>query len=650
MKKLLFLLLLSNQLLAQDTTKITELTRVLVVGIRADSKTPVTQKTLGDTSIQSTYQGQEVPVLLSSQPSMNSSTDGGHAQGYTYLTLRGMNQSRINVTLNGVGLNEPEDAGVYTSNYPSFINAIHSIQIQRGVGTSSNGSASFGGSINLQTKSGLIRGSEVQIGIGSYNTKRFNTSISSGLTNKNFAFFANFGAMSTDGFRYNSGSSGGSVLFSLGHYGSKQITKFTLFSGNSTNQMAWEATDEETLKKDYRTNQRGKDAKDVFDQLHLQLNNISIINKNLKVSQTLYYNHLDGMYDVYNYKDIKVNGYYANENQHSNWLGYIGQMNLKAGNLRVTLGLSASTYKRQHNGYEMDTTHTKYSYSNYGIRRELSGFIKFNYDVDNISYYLDLQQRYNDFTYVGSVPLDKQKWSFFNPKFGVKAFVNDNLNIYYMFGISHREPTRSVMFNNNLYLVDFNNVKPEKVLDYEIGLNITTTKLTLQANVFAMFFNNEIIPAGKLGSNSLPVMINVDNSLRCGFEVDLDLKVTKLITYSVNAIASRNRFGNDQKTHPFTPSLILNQTGELNYNNISFGLNTTTLSDSYMDIENRFTSSGYTILGLNTSYTLNRYKLSIQANNLLNYKYYNNGYVIGNTKYFYPNALANYYITLRVKL
>ena len=278
------LILIGFQSIAQDSTVVT-LNRVLVTAVRADKKTPVTQKTIGDTALQYGYQGQEVPVLLSSLPAMSSNSDGGHGQGYTYLSLRGAGQARINMTLNGVPLNEPEDHGVYSSNFPSFINAIQSIQIQRGVGTSSNGTAAFIGSINFQSKSGLVKNTDVQLGGGSYNTTRYNVSTSTGLLKNNIALFINVGGITTEGFRYNSGSRGGSIFISGGYYGTKRITKLTVFSGVSKNWMAWEGSEESVLAKDYRSNPRINDNPDLFNQTHVQLQNIIFSIRNLSLHQ-----------------------------------------------------------------------------------------------------------------------------------------------------------------------------------------------------------------------------------------------------------------------------------------------------------------------------------------------------------------------------
>lgn len=644
------LTMIGFQSFAQDSTIVT-LNRVLVTtSVRADKKTPVTQKTIGDTTLQSGYQGQEIPVLLSSLPSMSSNSDGGHGQGYTYLSLRGAGQARINMTLNGVPMNEPEDHGVYSSNFPSFINAIQSVQIQRGVGTSSNGTAAFIGSISFQSKSGFKKGTEVQLGGGSYNTVRFNVSTSTGLSKKNLALFVNVGGVTTEGFRYHSGSRGGSLFISGGYYGSKRVTKLTLFSGISKNYMAWDGVEESELAKDYKSNPRGNDNPDMFTQTHVQLQNINIFSNKSKLTSTLFFNYLNGHYDVYSMKDVNLIGYYAKENQNSNWVGYITQYNHIFKKFKLSLGLSANTYTRNHSGVEFYNSTTSATYKNSGNKNELSGFAKISYDRENVTYYLDLQQRFVEFKYHGDVPLNKQSWSFFNPKIGFKVFVDEKTSYYCTAGISHREPTRSVMFSGGLYLTTLNKVKPEKVIDYEVGVNYNGPRLTLQSNVFLMDFNDEIIPVGPSGANSLPTMINVNESIRAGFEVDLEYKISDKFSYSMNATLSHNTYG-DKNLHPlFSPSRIFNQSIGYSANNLSVSLSQTAYSKSFIDLSNKNATPSYTVFYFNASYDYKNCNISFQANNLLNSKYYCNGYMSGNSKYLYPNALFNYYFTLRIKL
>lgn len=640
-------ILVGYQSIAQDTVKITQLTPVLVTGVRADKKTPVTQKTIGDTSIQETYQGQEVPILLSSLPSMYSNSDGGHSQGYTYVSMRGASQNRINMTLNGVPLNEPEDHGVYTSNVPGFINGISSIQIQRGVGTSSNGAASFIGSINFQSKNGFRKGTEIQIGGGSFNTFRVNASKSSGL-NGNYASFVNISGITTDGFRKNSGSDGGSIFYTGGYYGDKQITKLVFFSGFSKNRMAWEGSDEQILKNDFRDNPRGNDDKDFFLQTHVQFHNINLFNKHNKLTTTLFYNRLDGNYDVYNKQSLSDLGYYAQENQYSNWFGYVGQYDYKAPDVNFTLGASLNRYQRYHNGIEFYSVTDSFKYKNHGTKNEASGFAKLNYGPENLKMFVDIQARYVDFDYVdANVSFKKKSWLFINPKFGVKTFIQKNFDFYMSISMSHREPTRSVLFNNGFYLTDLNNIKSEKVIDIELGVNYISEKIALQANFYSMSFDNEIIPAGPLGPNSLPTMINVENSSRNGFEFDVDYRFLTGLTYSVMGSLSDSRFGSFNKRQLFSPNMIINHS--LSYTNgpVSANINQSIYSKSYIDIENNFSVPACSTLGVNLSYTYKNYKLTLQGNNITNNRYYFNGYAVNGKRFLFPNALSNYFVTLR---
>lgn len=654
MKQLFILvltILIGYQSIAQDTNKVMQLTPVLVVGVRADKKTPVTQKTIGDTSIQESYQGQEVPILLSTFPSMYSNTDGGHSQGYTYVSMRGASQNRINMTLNGVPLNEPEDHGVYTSNMPGFINAIGSIQIQRGVGTSSNGAASFIGSINFQSKNGFRKGTEIQIGGGSFNTFRVNASRSSGLKG-NYASFMNVSGLTTDGFRRNSGTTGGSLFYTGGYFGEKRITKVVLLTGFSKNQMAWEGSDEDVLKNDYRDNPRGNDNKDFFAQTHVQLHNINLFNKRSKLTTTLFYNRLDGHYDVYNRESLADLGYYAQENQYSNWFGYVGQYDYKTPNVNFTLGTSLNTYTRYHKGVEFySPTDNGFNYKNHGTKNEISGFAKVNYGPENIRMFLDVQTRYIDFDYVdANIAFNKKSWLFVNPKAGFKIFIKKNLDVYMSMSMSHREPTRSVLFNNSFYLVDLNNIKAERVYDIELGVNYKSEKVALQANLYTMSFKNEIIPAGPLGSNSLPTMINVENSARYGFEFDVDYNFLTGLTYSVNGSLSDSRFGPLNRRQLFSPNLIVNHS--LTYTNgpISANINQSIYSRAYIDIENQFSIPPCSTLGVNLSYSYKNYKLSVQGNNITNNRYYFNGYAMNGKRYLFPTALSNYFVTLRIQL
>jgi len=655
---------------SQDSLKLTELSPILITAVRADSKIPVTQHTYGDTDIQTGYQGQEIPMLFSSLPSMYTNSDGGASNGYSYFALRGIDQTRINVTLNNCPLNESEDMGVYTSNYPSFINAVQSMQIQRGVGTSTNGSSSFGGSINFQTKSGLNKGTEIQLGSGAFNTQRFNISTSTGLSKHNLALFANVGGLTTDGFRENSGSHGGSIFISSGYYTKALISKISLFSGTSENKQAWQGGTDSTLAKNYRYNPRANDNPDHFVQTNIQWQTIATFNPRVKFTTTLFYNHLKGNYDVFNLKDTAINGYFAHENQRSDWIGYIVQLDYRYQRFKAIASVSENFYSRYHDGYELFGSYTPISYQNYGNKNETSAFVKLSYDAHKLFYYIDLQSRSTNYSYVGNDTSFVRIWNFINPKVGLKLYINPRLNLYFSSAISHREPTRtSVMFQGNLHYVTgmFTDAKPEQVWDNELGINYNVKKLKLQANVYSMSFQNEFIPTGIDGNSSLPILINVNRSLRYGLEVDADYFLADNLDYNFNVNLSNNSIGSlpvystdstgkldttilHNSNYLFNPNVIINHSLNYSLGNITLSINHSYISEVYIDVENKFTLPVVSVFGLNIGYTYKRFNLTVQGNNLTGQKTYSNGYVLNNLRYRYGNALTNFSTTLRIKL
>ena len=666
MKKLFTLIafFITIQSFAQDTL-FRNLNEVLVNSVRASKRVPVTQKTLSDSALQRGYQGQEIPMLLTSQPSIYTNCDGGHSAGYSYFSIRGIDQTRINITLNSIGLNEPEDQGCYISNYPSFTSAIHSIQIQRGVGTSSNGVSSFGGSLNFQTKDGLVKGTDIQLGAGSFNTTRFNIATSTGLSKHKLALFGNIGGITTDGFRDNSGSKGGSAFISLGYFGKSSITKLNLLTGVSQNKQAWMGSTDEALIANYKDNPRGGDNMDNFNQTHVQLQNIKTFNSRFKLTTTGFYNYLDGHYNVFNLKDTASNGYFAYESQYSKWIGGVTQLDYNYGDLRITSSLSASTYSRYHSGNELiglsyDTINSKYydfiptTYTNHGKKNDANAFIKISYDTKKVLYYLDLQGRFVDYKYSGDTSV-YQSWNFFNPKAGIKLFINKNLEAYWSISVSHREPTHSIMLNGWLYLNSYNPitiVKPEEVIDNEIGLNYNTSRLRLQANAYVMKFTNEMIAAGPMGTNSLPIMINVPNSLRYGLEIDGLYKLNKTFTYSFNTTVSKGQFKVDSGTYNylFNPNFMFKHSIDYTHKGLFVSLNQVYISRVYIDKGNQFELPISSTIGINLGYTLGRYQLSVQGNNLTGEKTYSNGSASNGIRYRIPNALQNYFVTFKIHL
>jgi len=250
---MLTLLITTTVVMAQtttDTVKVVNLESVNITGTRADEKQPITNMIIRAAEIKEDYHGEEMTFILAKTPSITTQSDGGHEQGYTTFRLRGIDQTRLNFTLNGVPLNEPEDQGVYFSNYPMFANSINSIQIQRGVGTTANGTSSYGGSINFESNNGYIKSTDLNIGYGSYNTTMVSASHGTGLIVKDkLSFYGNASVFTTDGYKYHSGNQGYSFFFGGQYYGKKDRLKLTAFSGFSNNQMSWLAVSESDINK-----------------------------------------------------------------------------------------------------------------------------------------------------------------------------------------------------------------------------------------------------------------------------------------------------------------------------------------------------------------------------------------------------------------
>jgi iron complex outermembrane receptor protein len=307
MKKLLtiILLLLVPFIYGQNISKDTiDIKTYEIVGVRADNNTPITKTNLKEKEINTLYNYyEELPLFLNKTPNITSSTDGGHNLGYVYFRLRGIDQTRINMTLNGIPLNELEDQGVYFSNYPDFLSTVKSMQIQRGVGTSSYGTSSYGGSINFVSKDGNKRNTLIDIGGGSFNTMKFSIENSTGLINNKISFYTRFSKFSTDGYKYNSGNDGMSFFLNGGYYGNKDVIKIIAFNGKVKNGMSWFGESYENIMIDPRTNSNTEREIDEFNQSLISIIYNREINKKLFINVNGFYNKLKGywLYDNFDY-------------------------------------------------------------------------------------------------------------------------------------------------------------------------------------------------------------------------------------------------------------------------------------------------------------------------------------------------------------
>jgi iron complex outermembrane receptor protein len=240
-------------------------------------------------------------------------------------------------------------------------------------------------------------------------------------------------------------------------------------------------------------------------------------------------------------------------------------------------------------------------------------------------------------------------WTFFNPKGGITYNYSNKVNYYLSVGQSHREPTRNDMFGGQDNLVTLNIIKPEQVIDYELGSNIKTNRLSLQYNLYYMDFKNEITLLGALGSNGLPLMTSVNKSFRSGIETDLRYEVFKGVFITNSSNYSYNRIQGDVKEYQplYTPNLVVNQGFEYINKGFIVGVLAKYHSESYINSDNTLTTPSFAILNANIGYTYKNYNISIQGINLTNKKYYTSGYGVGTDRYFFVNAPLSGYVTLK---
>lgn len=641
-----------------DTIK--NLDEVTITGIRSTKNTPVTQKTLFRSDIQKTYQGFEVPTLLNKTTNVTMHSDNGTPFGYTYFRLRGIDQTKINMTLNGVPLNEPEDQGVFFSNYPNFLDNVQSVEVQRGVGTSTNGVSSFAGSINFTSPSGFEKGGNIRYTVGSFNSVKLSSTYSTGLSSKKLALYTNASIYETGGYRYNSGGKGTSLFLSGGYFGDKNKLKFTGFIGNSQNGMAWQPVSESDINNDPRTNYNKDDAWDDFTQSFLQLEYGKRINSTTNLNTSIFYNKLDGAYD-YLTSNFGSNGK-RNLFLQSNFYGVVTNLNYKGETTKLDFGVSANTYNRFH---DYDSMLTDPLNNNKGTKQELSSYLKVSQQFENLVLTLDLQKRYVRFDYDGNVQLNTINWNFFNPKAGFVYNFTNKSNVYFTVGQSFREPTRTNMFSGNDWLIDgsFNNVKPEKVVDYEFGVKHTSDKLVLQANLFYMNFSNEILPSGGTTPNSVGNSVSAPNSFRKGVEIDFKYNITKHISLDYNQSLTYTKFEDivvnntqlDSGQAILTPRNIFNIGLTYNKKGFLFGVTSKSQSSSYLDLSNQNRIDSFTVLNSVIGYENNNYSVLLSVNNITSERYYTNGsmvardFSISNERHLFTNPLINTFLTLRYK-
>ena len=659
---LALILLISGIVLGQTPTdSIINLDEVVLNGVRSNDLTPISKTLITRDVIQKTYQGFEVSNIINKTPNITAHSDNGTPFGYTYFRIRGIDQTRINMTLNGVPLNEPEDQGVYFSNYPNFLDNIKSLEIQRGVGTSTNGVSSFAGSINFLSPTGKDEQLTIKGTGGSFDTYRLGITYESGIKN-NFGVYFNMSSYSTNGYKYNSGGSGQSAFIGVNYLTSKRNIKFTGFTGRSLNEMAWKAVSISDINNDPRTNPTSNDADDLFTQSFLQVEYLERFNNYFKLNSSIFYNHLDGGFDF-------VENGEKNLFLRSHFFGAISNLNYTKDNDNVNVGVSGNFYQREHS-YTVDIVNypptDMVTPTNTGYKNEFSTFVKYMRKLGEFSLYGDIQYRYVSFTYKGDVELPKDiNWGFLNPKVGVTYSFNKNSELFASVGKSQREPTRTNLFTDtdgiprdNLLTNSVLNTTPEKVVDYELGYNRRANKYGVNVNLFYMDFKDELTLSGVVFPNGGTITQSVDKSFRTGLEIDLSYRITNAFTIGYVESYTYSEIENGGETFQpiLTPRTIRNFSFKYDENGILVELISKHHSESYIDLANTEVTPDFRIFDANVGYHNDKFSLMLNIQNIMDDLYFVNGgmtdYNFNPTDephYFVGNPLS-FYVTTKINL
>jgi len=558
---ILFSLCSFSQEQPKDSVKSIE--EVLISGVRAKDKNPITFTNVSKTQIAPRNLGQDIPILLNYLPSVVTTTDAGAGIGYTYMRIRGSDGSRINVTLNGVPFNDSESQGTFFVNLPDFASSLESIQLQRGVGTSTSGAGAFGASLNLQTKAAQQNSyAEIDNSIGSFGTRKHTLAFGTGLHN-NFEMNARISKIKSDGFIDRASSDLFGYYFDANYITKNTIIKAIAFGGKEKTYQAWNGLeDEEKLKNDRTYNSAGQytdefgntqfydDETDNYWQNHFQLHWNEKLTSKWQSNFALHYTLGKGYFEQYKEDELfsdyvmpDFNGNTSTDLVRKRWLdnaffGTTFSINYKTEKTDVIIGGAANKYQGKHFGEVVWTQYyvpnsNKY-YDNFGNKNDVNFYSKASQKLGKLNVFADLQYRMV-FYQANSIKFNdvNDTFRFFNPKAGITYTLNQASSIYGYFGIANKEPRRDDYESGS--------IKPERLQDYELGYKFKNKKTSLNINAFYMRYKNQLVATGALNDVGSPVFENSGKSYRAGIEIEGAIKIIPKVMLQPNLTLSTNK-------------------------------------------------------------------------------------------------------------
>lgn len=617
-----------------------------------------TGTTLSREDITIQNKGQEPSFIIARMPSVFAYSDTGSEYGYSYFRMRGIDQTRINITLDGMPLNDGEDMGVYFSNFPDLLSSMHSIKVENGASIANNGAAGYAGSVNFESID-LIHDtiSSAYAGYGSFNTLKIGAEYNTGKRGK---FAGHFKAthQQSDGFRNHAYNNAQSVFVKLGCFiNDRHKIDLLSFVGQSRNGMAWLGSTEQSILENPGTNGCSDSEIDHYIQNINKVQYQGFVKDNISLTAAAYYNYAKGYYtfDVDNYMRLVVDPYWNNTgeidryNQTFHYVGGNFAAKFYLSPFELTTGINASTFNRRHIG--TNNLQEDLLWDNTGYKNDISIFAKGSYKYRWITVGANIQYRHTNFDYKGDVAFEQINWNFLNWSVNARWQFNNAHSLYASATQTHREPTRSDMFGGEENLTTLYTTQAESVIDYELGYNLLLNNLTANINLYYMNFSNELILNGVIGSNGQPIHVNAARSYRAGAELSVTYYPIKSLRLINNSSYSINRFEYEgiSHNHVLSPTWIINQ--EIGYEIYGFDISASIRyrSSMHFDMENLYRIDPSLRFNLALSYTYRNITAGIYFNNIFNQRSYSNGMIGAQGPLYFIDAPRNFFVDVRVR-
>ncbi|MFJ1430148.1 TonB-dependent receptor [Capnocytophaga canimorsus] len=677
----------------KDSTelKTIKLDEVLVSAVRAKQTLPVTFSNLSKSDITKRNQGQQIPMLLGNLPNVVSYSEDGTGFGATYLSVRGSDLYRTNVTINGIPYNDSESQGTFWYNLSDFASSAENIQLQRGVGTSTNGAGAFGASLNVLTDAVSENPyAEIANFYGSYNTHKHMVKLSTGKINERFELSGRFSKINSNGYR-DRASSDLKSYFLQGAYSYKNtLIKALVFGGKEKTQLTWIGIDEATLNKNRKYNPAGKykDAEgntrfydnetDNYQQDHAQLHWVEKWSPFWTTNLAFHYTKGRGHWEMYEtwggatYDKHQITRYALD----NDFYGATLSSNFKKNTIDLIFGGAFNKYDGLHFEERVWSEEASKPYQeivdeNWGYKKDGSAFAKMTWKfAPQWDLFADIQYRYVHYK-ADEYKADKA-FNFINPKIGVSFSLNENNYFYLSYAKATKEPNRSdYKAAHKEYekakktdpSATIREPRPEKLNDFELGWRYNTPKVKINTNLYYMLYKDQLVLTGRLNDKGYPIRDNSGDSYRAGLEIDAILLLSDKWIWQPNVSVSRNKnidfhtikegksvnIGNTKLS--YSPEFVASSS--LTFKPIpNFGatLLTKYVGEQYMSNINEENSKlkSYFVNNLHLSYEINPLKfcksivISVTGNNILNAKYVANGTFEDGQAAYFPQAEINY--------